>query len=110
MQKYMVVFISTYSLEPGHEPFAIEVPRGWVEKIAPVVKLSLLGLKGAARTSLGFPFPLPNLTFLEQSEIMTHFLDSVMEESIQGRLTSCRSLMLICCDELISCKLYNRTP
>lgn len=92
MHKYSVVFVCAYSLEPGHEPFEIEVPKGWVSKIAPVLKLSLMALKGAA-SSLGFPFPIPNLTFLEQSEMMTHFLDSAADESVIGTLTSCKTLV-----------------
>ena len=92
MRKYRVVFVCAYSLEPGHEAFEIEVPKGWVVKIAPVLKLSLFALKAAA-VSLGLPFPIPNLPFLDQSEMMSNFLDSIIDESILGRLTSCRTLM-----------------
>ncbi|KAI2493549.1 serine/threonine kinase [Fragilaria crotonensis] len=92
MHKYSVVFVCAYSLEPGHVPFEIEVPKGWIAKIAPVLQLSLMALKGAA-SSFGFPFPLPNLTFLQQSELMTHFLDTVAEESALGTLTSCQTLV-----------------
>ena len=34
-QKNKVVFVCARSGEPGHEPFEIEVPNGWIVKIAP---------------------------------------------------------------------------
>lgn len=38
-QRYSVVFICAHSGEAGHEPFEIEMPRGWIAKIAPWLEL-----------------------------------------------------------------------
>lgn len=47
MRKYhQVVFIFARSLEPGHKPFEITMPRGWIVKVAPWPKLCLKALKG----------------------------------------------------------------
>ena len=58
-QKYKVVFIC----EAGREPFEIEMPRGWIAKVAPWLKLCHMALKGVA-SSQGLPFPVPDLSFL----------------------------------------------
>ena len=91
-QKYNVVFICAHSGEAGHEPFEIEMPRGWIAKIAPWLKLCVLTLKGIASFQ-GLPFPIPNLTFLDQCKQMKEFLESVMEEGTNAILSHCETLL-----------------
>ncbi|KAI2501338.1 hypothetical protein MHU86_13136 [Fragilaria crotonensis] len=92
LQKYSVVFICAHSGLPGHEPFQIEVPRRWIVKVAPWLKLCLQAIKAVA-TSQGLPFPIPNLPFLEQYEIMKTFLDSAVEEASNAVLAHCEALI-----------------
>ncbi|KAI2492671.1 serine/threonine kinase [Fragilaria crotonensis] len=91
-QKYKVVFICAHSGQPGHEPFEIEVPKGWITKIAPWLKLCLLALKGAAG-SQGLPFPIPDLSFLDQCGKMKTLLESVIEEGANAVLSRCETLL-----------------
>ncbi|KAI2494587.1 serine/threonine kinase [Fragilaria crotonensis] len=91
-QKYKVVFICAHSGQPGHEPFEIEVPKGWITKIAPWLILCLMALKGAAG-SQGLPFPIPDLSFLDQCGKMKTFLESVIEEGANAVLSRCETLL-----------------
>ncbi|KAI2494865.1 serine/threonine kinase [Fragilaria crotonensis] len=91
-QKYKVVFICAHSGQPGHEPFEIEVPKGWITKIAPWLKLCLMALKGVAG-SQGLPFPIPDLSFLDQCGKMKTLLESVIEEGANAVLSRCETLL-----------------
>ena len=91
-QKFSVVFICAHSGEPGHEPFEIEVPRKWIKTIAPWLKLCLQVLKTIG-TSQCLPFPIPNLQFVEQSEMMKAFLDSIVEEASAAVVEQCEALL-----------------
>jgi hypothetical protein len=55
-QKYRVVFICAHSYQPAHEPFEVEMSRGWIVKIAPWLKLCLKVLILSAH-SMALPFP-----------------------------------------------------
>ena len=90
-QKYKVVFACARSGEPGHEPFEIDVSRGWIAKIAAWLKLCLLVMTGIA-TAQGLPFPIPDLKFLECKR-MTTFLDSLVEEEVKAALKPCETLL-----------------
>jgi serine/threonine protein kinase len=91
-QKYSVVFICAHSHEPGHAPFEIDVPKGWIAKIAPWLKLCLQVFKTIAN-SHGLPFPIPNLSFEEQSEMMKTFLDSAIEKASTAIVAQCEALL-----------------
>ena len=95
-QKYKVVFICADSGEAGHEPFAIEMPKAWIAKIAPWLKLCLLALKCVVNAK-GLPFPIPDLKYLDQSKAMTKWLGSVMEsglkESANALLSHCETVL-----------------
>ncbi|KAI2489093.1 serine/threonine kinase [Fragilaria crotonensis] len=92
LQKYSVVFICAHSGEPGHEAFEIEVPRRWIVKVAPWLKLCLQAIKAIA-TSQALPFPIPNLPFLDQFEMMKTFLDSAVENASTAVLAHCEALL-----------------
>ncbi|KAI2503234.1 serine/threonine kinase [Fragilaria crotonensis] len=91
-QKYSVVFICAHSGEPGHEPFEIEMPRKWIAKIAPWLKLCLLVFKTIV-SSQGLPFPIPDLPFLEQHKMMKAFLDSMIAGASNALVAHCEALL-----------------
>ncbi|KAI2501874.1 hypothetical protein MHU86_12566 [Fragilaria crotonensis] len=68
------------------------MPKRWIVKIAPWLKLCLLALKGIA-ISQGLPFPISNLHFFEQFEMMKTFLDSLIEEGTKTLLSHCEALL-----------------
>lgn len=91
-QNYSVVFVCAHSRERGHDPFEIDVPRAWIAKIAPWLKLCLLVMKTIVN-SQGLPFPIPDLPFLEQFARMTTFLESMVEEGAKAVLQRCETLL-----------------
>jgi serine/threonine protein kinase len=91
-QTYKVVFVCARSGEPGHEPFEIDMPKGWIVKIAPWLKLCLMVMKGIAN-SQGLPFPIPDLPFSKQLKMMKTFLESVVEEEANTVLHRCETLL-----------------
>ena len=91
-QRYSVVFICAHSGVPGHEPFEIAVPQKWIAKIAPWLKLCLK-VVNMITTSPCLPFPIPNLPFIEQSEMMNTFLDSAIEEASIAVVEQCVDLV-----------------
>ncbi|KAI2503208.1 serine/threonine kinase [Fragilaria crotonensis] len=91
LQRSGVVFICALSGEPGHEAFEIEVPRRWIVKFAPWLKLCLQAIKAIA-TSQGLPFPISDLKFVEQYELMKAFLDSAVEKASNAVLAHCEAL------------------
>ncbi|KAI2491606.1 serine/threonine kinase [Fragilaria crotonensis] len=80
LQKYSVVFICARSGEEGHEPFEIEVPRGWIVKVAPWLKVCLWVIKKVV-DAYGVPLPIPPIAILDQCEKMAGFLDSMIDEA-----------------------------
>ena len=92
LMKYQVVFICAHSGEPGHKPFEITVPRGWIVKVAPWLKLCLLALKGIVN-SYGLPFPIPSIPFLQQHEMLKTCLNSLIEEGTNAVLSQCETLL-----------------
>jgi hypothetical protein len=92
MQKYNVVFICAHSGGRGHEPFEILVPKGWIAKVAPWLKLSLAVVKFIVNAH-GLPFPIPDLPFPEQCDWMNEFLESVVEEETKAVLNDCETLL-----------------
>ncbi|KAI2494864.1 serine/threonine kinase [Fragilaria crotonensis] len=80
LQKYSVVFMCAHSGVPGHEPFEIEVPRGWIVKVAPWLKVCLWVIKKVV-DAYGVPLPIAEISILDQCEKMAGFLDSVIDEA-----------------------------
>ncbi|KAI2499332.1 serine/threonine kinase [Fragilaria crotonensis] len=78
-QRFKVVFCCAHSHQPGHEPFEISVTRKWIVKAAPWLKRCLQLLAFIANVQC-LPFPIPNLSFLDQCKNMKEFYDSLREE------------------------------
>ncbi|KAI2503228.1 hypothetical protein MHU86_11251 [Fragilaria crotonensis] len=71
------------------------MPRKWIVKIAPWLKLCLLVIKAIAKSQV-LPFPDPVLPFFEKCEMMKAFLDSVLQEAskaVVARCEACEALL-----------------
>ncbi|KAI2492666.1 serine/threonine kinase [Fragilaria crotonensis] len=106
-KKYSVVFICARSGEPGHEPFEIDMPREWIVKIAPWLKLCLKVIKVIAK-SQALPFPDPDLPFFEQCETMNAFLDSVLQEASHAVVTHCEACEALLENDTMSIDTYGQ--
>ena len=78
-QKYKIIFICAHSYQPAHEPFEVELPRDWIVKVAPWLKLCLKILILSAHC-MGLPFPIPNLERTVQFNLMAACLNSVARQ------------------------------
>ncbi|KAI2492673.1 serine/threonine kinase [Fragilaria crotonensis] len=92
LQKYSVVFICAHSGVPGHEPFEIEMPRGWIVKVAPWLKVCLWVIKKVVE-AYGVPLPIPPIPILDQCEKLAGFLDSVIDEAAGAVLDSFQAFL-----------------
>jgi hypothetical protein len=78
--RFHVLFICAHSGMACHHPFEIKIPKSWVVKVAPFLKLSLFVIKSMASAS-ALPFPIPDNPTLDQFSLMQAFLDDEVDRS-----------------------------
>jgi hypothetical protein len=68
------------------------MPKAWISKIAPLLKVSLAALKGVMN-AYGLPFPIPRLSFLDQYSMMQEFVDSLLESGFNALVSHCENVL-----------------
>lgn len=79
-RSYLVYFLCQQTLCAVEPPIKISVSRNWLIHAAPVLKLGLMALKLAVN-AYGLPFPLPNVSLVEQLSINESFVTSLLDDA-----------------------------